>query len=112
MALHLKRVTNFQDYLRCTVTQEIIAYGDMYYIDDEKKDYWGQPVIMKASVYDNFKTQRLWDRWDMSKLNNAESQRDYMFSMRQIERDYLTQTILDQPLFHKVADSGDEVKNI
>ena len=43
--LHLKRITHDYEFMRCHISDELIAYGDWYYEDDEAG------LIVKFTVY-------------------------------------------------------------
>lgn len=95
--LVLKRVLHFNDFLKCDVSREIIRYGDYYYEDDE------DGTIIKASVYGELKKQRKWEEYDYTKFNQAQSERDYRQMLRQYEREFLMQNVLDRKIQGKDA---------
>ena len=91
--LHLKRVQYFTDFLRCGVSGEIISHGDYYYEDDE------DGLIIKASVYGQLKKEKREREFDYTKLNQAESHRDYQQMLKEYERSFLSETVLDRKLY-------------
>lgn len=88
--LHLKRVQYFTDFMKCSVSKEVIRHGDYYYEDDE------DGVIIKATVYARMKKEKEEAEFDYSKLNQAESVRDYESALKQYEREFLEGTIFDR----------------
>lgn len=88
--LHLKRVQYFTDFMKCHVSKEIIKHGDYYYEDDE------DGMIIKASVYGKLKKEKIEDEYDYTRLNQAESLRDYESSLREYEREFLKSTVFDR----------------
>ena len=88
--LHLKRVQYFTDFMKCHVSKEIIKHGDYYYEDDE------DGMIIKASVYGKMKKEKFEDEFDYTKLNQAESIRDYESSLKEYEREFLKSTVFDR----------------
>lgn len=88
--LHLKRVQYFTDFLKCSMTGEIIRHGDYYYEDDE------DGKIIKASEYAKVKEEDYLENFDYTKLNQAQSVRDYESSLKEYEREFIKQTILDR----------------
>lgn len=93
MALHLKRVQYFTDFLKCGISKEIIRHGDYYYEDDE------DGLIIKATVYGELKKKKREEEFDYTKLNQAESMRDYQSQLKEYERQFLEQTLFDRKLF-------------
>ena len=88
--LHLKRVQYFTDFLRCKISNELISHGDYYYEDDE------DGTIIKASVYGKMKKDKREEEFDYTKLNEAESLRDYQAALKEYEREFLKGSILDR----------------
>lgn len=88
--LWLKRIVNDYEFLRCKVSDEIIAYGDFYYEDDE------DGLVIKAKVYNQLKERAKRNNFDYSQLNNAVNQREYEMMLKQAERDFHSQTILER----------------
>lgn len=91
--LHLKRVQYFTDHLKCRISGEIIRHGDYYYEDDE------DGFIVKASVYGEMKKKKKEEEFDFTKLNQAESMRDYQAQLKEYERQFLEQNLLERKLF-------------
>lgn len=88
--LWLKRVVNDYEFMKCHISDELIAYGDFYYEDDE------DGLIIKARVYNELKEKARRDAFDYSKLEQATCQRDYERLLREAERELKTQTIFDR----------------
>ena len=88
--LHLKRVQYFTDFLKCKVSGEIIRHGDYYYEDDE------DGMIIKATVYGQMKKEKREEEFDYTRLNQAESLRDYEASLKDYEREFLKSTVFDR----------------
>lgn len=93
--LWLKRNTRFNELYKCKVSGELIGPGDYFYEDDE------DGVIIKADVYYDLKKKKEEDEFDYTKLNNAQSQREYELMLQQYEREFLSQTILDRKIAGK-----------
>ena len=68
-------------------------YGDFYYVDNQTGK------IISANYYNNLKEQRKRDTFDYTILNNAQSQKEYQDELEKAEQEYLTSTILDEPMF-------------
>ena len=68
-------------------------YGDFYYEDDQT----GKRV--DAQYYHQLKEEQREENWDYSTLNEAESQRDYQEQLRELEREALSQSILNEEVF-------------
>lgn len=88
--LHLRRVTGQYEWERDHITGEYIMFGDFYYYDDE------DGLVVSKKTYDKFKDQERRNNWDYSRLENAQSQREYEEIMKQKERDFLTNTLLNR----------------
>ena len=88
--LHLKRIVNPYEWERCKISKEYITYGDYYYVDDE------DGLVIKKSVYDRLKKQKKYEEFDYSRLNNAQSEREYEQVMREKEREFLTDSIFER----------------
>ena len=96
LMLHLKRVTHFNEWLRCMVSREYISYGDYYYEDDEDN------FVVKASVYREEKLKK--ETEDMNNnplLLQAKSQQDYKTALRQYEQNFYRDTLLDRKMYFK-----------
>lgn len=68
-------------------------YGDFYYEDDQT----GKRV--DAQYYHQLKEEKREENWDYSTLNEAESQRDYQEQLKELEREVLSQSILNEEVF-------------
>lgn len=90
--LHWYRVTNQFEWERCHITNEYITFGEYYLKDDT------DGLIIKASVYAKLKRQHKEETWDYSKLENAQSEREYTQLMRQAEQDFLTEGLFDRKI--------------
>lgn len=94
--LHLKRVTHFNEWLRCKVSREYIAYGDYYYEDDE------DGFIVKASVYREYKLKKETEEMNSHPLLlQAQSEKEYKEMLKTYEREYNQDTLLDRKIFAK-----------
>lgn len=93
--LHLKRVQYFTDFMRCKISGEIISHGDYYYEDDE------DGLIVKATVYREMLDEKRNNEFDYSKLQKAETQREYQEALKEYERQFLSQTLLDRKVSHE-----------
>lgn len=93
--LFLKRNIHFNEVMKCSISKELIIYGDYYYEDDE------DGAIIKATVYAQMKKEQKEAEFNFSRLNRAEAQRDYEAVLKEYEREYLQKTILDRPIAGK-----------
>lgn len=93
--LHLKRIINDYEFLRCKISNELIAYGDYYYEDDE------DGLIVKSRVYHEIKESERRSRFDYSDLEKASSEREYAEILKRAEREIFTNTILDRKIAGK-----------
>lgn len=93
--LILKRITRFNEYLRCGVSKEAIGYGSYYYEDNE------DGLIIKATVYRNLKDKKILDEFDSTILNTATSEYEYAKQLRQMEREFLQTSIFDRKIAGK-----------
>ena len=93
--LHLKRVVHFNEFIKCDISGDIIAYGDYYYEDDE------DGLIVKASVYGEMKREKKMEEFGYEKLEKAESQHEYRQALREYERQYLAQGLFDRKIAGK-----------
>jgi hypothetical protein len=89
----LKRVTMFNELLKCNASGELIGPGDYYYEDDE------DGTIIKATVYYRLEWERKVDSFDYSKLENVSNEVAYRQELIKAEREFLTQTIMDRPIY-------------
>lgn len=93
--LHLKRVTNDYEFIKCKVSGELIGYGDYYYEDDE------DGLIIKFTVYQRIKDKMKKDTFDYSLLEKAQSEKEYKEQLRKAERELLEATVLDRKIYGK-----------
>jgi regulator of RNase E activity RraA len=93
--LWLHRNTRFNELYKCQISGELIGPGDYYYQDDE------DGLIVKASVYRQLLDEKKKNEFDYSKLENAESQRDYAETLKQAEREFMTNTLFDRKIAAK-----------
>lgn len=92
MALHLKRITRFNECEKCSITKELIAYGDYYYQDDM------DGVIVSYNYYHDMKLN-IKRQEAMPALQEALSGLSYKQMLHEKERQFLAQTIFDRPLY-------------
>ena len=93
--LHLKRITRFNEFLRCKVSDQIMMYGDFYYEDDE------DGLIVSAKYYHDLKKQRKEENWDYSLRDGFESQKEYQDQLREAEKALFESTVLDREIAGK-----------
>lgn len=94
--LRLRRITHFNEFMRCHASGEILMYGDFYYENDDGK-------IISAKYYHNTKEQLRRENFDQSILENAQNQREYQEQLRLAEQEYLSQQMLEEPVETKEA---------
>lgn len=92
--LVLKRMIYPYEVMKCSISKEMIIYGDFYYEDDEDKE-----VIVKATVYNKLKRETRERSFDYSLLQQAQNDKEYREMVKRAQKDYLTATILDRPIF-------------
>jgi len=88
--LHLKRIQHPNEMLKCKVSGEKIYPGDYYYEDDE------DGMIVRADIYRQAIREKKEKEWDYTKLNIAESVRDYEEQLKEYEKNYLASTLLQR----------------
>lgn len=93
--LWLKRNAVWNQLMKCDVSNEVIAPGDYYYIDDV------DGIRIKATVYKRIKDKQKEDNWDYSKLNSATSQAEYKRMLKEATQRMLAATILDRKVAMK-----------
>ena len=97
--LYLKRITRFNEFLRCHVSDQIMMYGDFYYEDDE------DGLIVSAKYYHDLKKQKREDEWDYTELNNAESQKEYQERLHDAEKALFESEVLIRKIAGKDAEN-------
>ncbi len=88
--LHLKRITHFNEFMRCHVSDQIMMYGDFYYEDDT------DGLIVSAKYYHELKKKKKEEEWDYTALNNFQSQKEYQEKLREAEKALFESTVLDR----------------
>jgi len=90
--LYLKRIVNFQDWVRDDITQEILRYGDYYYEDDT------DGFTVGAITWRRMKEQQRRDNFQRDKLSKLQDERSYAQALKQAQRSYLYETVLDREI--------------
>ncbi len=93
--LFLKRITHFNEWIKCQVSGEIMRYGDYYYEDDS------DGLIVKATVYKEMMRTQKEREFDYSDLENAKSEKEYRQMLKQYEKEYLQQDIYNREIYKK-----------
>ena len=88
--LHLKQVTQPFTWERDHITGEYIKYGEFYYWDDEDN------FVVSLKTYRKLKLAKKQAEWDYSRLENAESQREYEEAIKEQTRAYKYETLFDR----------------
>lgn len=88
-------------------TGDILVYGDFYYEEDEP-DEEGRYWRIRATTYHNLKQQRLQENWDYTKLNNAESWRDYDKQVKDAYAELVKESILEHKVWGKTSQNYDK----
>ena len=88
--LILKRMQYFNEFIRDTVDDRIIGYGDYYYEDDE------DGTIISAEHYWELKKAAQEDAWDDSWYEYMDSERDYREKLRKAEQKMMQNSILNK----------------
>lgn len=89
----LNRMIYPNEVRKCSLTGKMIVYGDYYLHDDTDN------VDVLYREYHRLKKERIENTWDYSELNKMQSLADYKEALRQAEREVLTASILDRPIF-------------
>ena len=76
----------------CKISGDMINYGDYYYESTIDGSY------ISADTYHKLKREREEERFDYTLLNQAMNEEEYRDYIKRAESEYLTQTILDEPL--------------
>lgn len=98
--LHLKRITHFNEFIRCHASDQIMMYGDFYYEDDE------DGFIVSAKYYNEIKKKAKEDKWDYSKLNYFTNDKEYQQALHEKEKELFTQSLLERKIY------GNEIHNM
>lgn len=77
----------------CRLSRKMIVYGDYYYQDTEDKN-----LYIKATEYHKLEKQAKIDAFDYSKLEQAQSEKEYRDYMVRAQQEYLTSTILSKEI--------------
>lgn len=93
--LVLKRVQNFNEFLKCGLSEQVLMYGDFYYEDTD------DGLIVSATYYHELKTKKEEEEFDYTKLNTATSEKEYSDMLKQAEREYLNEVIFDRKILGK-----------
>lgn len=90
--LILKRITHFNEFLKCKASGQILMYGDFYYTDTEDPS-----MVIDAKYYHNQKMERKKENWPYSEiLEKHESLKEYQDDLQEKEQEYLTSVMLDK----------------
>lgn len=96
MTLHLKRVTNPYECIRCDISKKLIIYNHFYYEDDE------DGLIVDADYYHRRKQQARVEKALLNpELNVPQDAMSYQTMMREKEREYLERGLLERPVAGK-----------
>jgi hypothetical protein len=93
--LFLKRNVYQYQLLQCGISKEPIIPGDYYYEDDT------DGLIVKATVYRRLLDEKKRDEFDYSKLEQAQSEREYKQLLDQATRELNMQTLFDRKVAGK-----------
>lgn len=98
--LVLKRIQYFNDFIRDTVDNRVIGYGEYYYEDSD------DGTIISAEHYWELKKAQMEREWDDSWYNAMESERDYKEKLRQAEMKMRQSTVLNKKRLEDLRNSG------
>jgi hypothetical protein len=98
--LVLKRIQHFNDFIRDTVDNRVIGYGEYYYEDSD------DGTIISAEHYWELKKAQMEREWDDSWYNAMESERDYKEKLRQAEMKMRQSTVLNKKRLEDLRNSG------
>ena len=88
--LILKRVQYFNDWVKCDITGKTLLYGEYYYEDDT------DGLVVDAVYYHQLKKERKEKEFDYSKLEKAQSQQEYKQMLKEYQRSFLEDGLLDR----------------
>jgi hypothetical protein len=88
--LYLKRIVNFNDFVKDMITNETLSYGDYYYEDDT------DGFTVGAITWRRMKEQQRRDKFVKDKLTKLQDQRSYAQALKQAQKEYLYETLLDR----------------
>ncbi len=90
--LRLYQVDQPFTWERDHITGEYITYGQFYYKDDT------DGLVISRKTYKEAKEAKRRAEWDYSRLERAESQREYEQAMRDATRAFKAETLLDREI--------------
>ena len=79
---------------RCSLTGDFIVHGDFYFHDDDDN------IDVLAREYYRLKRKRDKERFDFTRLNQAQSQREYQDMLKAAQKEQLYASILDREVIH------------
>lgn len=77
----------------CKLSGKMIVYGDYYYQDTEDSS-----LYIKATEYHKLEKERKEQTFDYTLLAQAQNEKEYREYLSRAEKEYLTETILDNPV--------------
>lgn len=92
--LRLALLNEVMEVRKCALTGELIVHGDMYFHDDT------DGIDILAREYYRLKRKREKDRWDFTRLNQAQSQKEYQELLKAAQKEQLYASILDREIIH------------
>ena len=98
--LHLKRVTQRYEFIKCKISGKIMTYGDWYYEDDD------DGLIVDAIVYKDMERKQREEDWDYSRIQLAENEREYREKLREMQRKHLQETLLNREVAYNKSRGG------
>jgi len=105
--LRLHRITDEYEFMKDTVTGQVIMPGDFYYQDDEDPT-----IIVNAKTLHDLKMKKKKDNWDYSDLNDAKSRKEYEQQLKQAEYELRKETILENKIWGHEASNYEKDEGI
>ena len=88
--LRLKRIQYFNEFLRDTIDDRIIGYGEYYYEDED------DGTIISAEHYWELKKTKMEAEFDETWYNSMESEKDYKEALRKAEQAVRQKNVLEK----------------
>lgn len=92
--LRLALLNEPMEVRRCALTGDLIVHGDMYFHDDV------DGIDILAREYYRLKRKRDKERFDFTRLNQAQSQKEYQEMLKAAQKEQLYSSILDREIIH------------
>ena len=92
----LQQVTNKLELMHCSITGELIMYGDFYYQDIDNAN-----THIKANVFNRIREGKKREQFDYTEAVKAQNRLEYEEKLKEAEHQYLLENMLNQPILEK-----------